>query len=97
LKWYYSETHAQTQQMFFPNRQATKPLAGVLDDVGPIMAIASLTLAEPGVSGLTQMPVSQMSIELYTPLKGGIFFGNTFAPPGLKVAGMVDYTPKPQK
>lgn len=94
LNWYYSETHQRAQNTFFPNRQATKPLAGVPDDVGPIMAIASLTMAKPGASGLTQMPVSQTSIELYKPLKSGIFYGRTFAPVSLKVPGMVDYTPK---
>ncbi len=99
LKWYYSETHGRAWKTFFPNRsgQQRKPLAGVPDDVGPFMAIASFTVGEPGSSGVTDMPVSQMSIELYQPLKGGVFFGGTFAPAGLKVSGMADYAPKPQK
>ncbi|MCI0406219.1 MAG: hypothetical protein L0209_09155, partial [candidate division Zixibacteria bacterium] len=61
------------------------------------MAIASLTPGEPGSSGVTDMPVSQFSIELYQPLTGGFFFGGTFAPAGLKVPGMADYSSKSQK
>lgn len=99
MKWYYSETHGRGWKTFFPKSsgQQRMPLSGVPDDVGPFMAIASFTVGEPGSSKVADMPVSQFSIELYQPLKGGFFFGGTFAPAGRKVSGMADYTPKPQK
>src|SRR5262245_22292017 len=46
LKWYYSDTHVALMKQFFPERKNHKPLADVPDDSGPIMAIASITLAE---------------------------------------------------
>ncbi|HLG93731.1 MAG TPA: hypothetical protein VI546_02750 [candidate division Zixibacteria bacterium] len=92
MKWYYRETHGRAGKTFFPNRsgQPRKPLEGVPDDVGPFMAIASLTPGEPGSSGVTDRPVSQMSIELYQPLKGRVFFGGTFSLATLKVPGIGD-------
>lgn len=97
LKWYYSETHARAQKAFFPDRPGHKPLAGVPDDVGPIMVVASLTMSDKSHFEATGVPISQISIELYKPLPGGLFLGSTFAPATLKVPGMVDYTPKEKK
>jgi hypothetical protein len=36
------------------------------------------------------MPVTEISIELYTPLPGGIRYGGGFAPEALKVEGRTD-------
>jgi quinol monooxygenase YgiN len=92
--WYYSEYHQQMMKQFFPDAGATPPLRDVPDDVGPIMAIASITMADkPKYEGLT-LPISQISIELYTPVTGGIFLGSRFAPEALKVDNMQDFTPK---
>ena len=95
LKWYYSETHQQVIDQFFPDHgEYHEPLRDVPDDVGPIMVIATLTKADrPHFKELT-LPVSQISIELYKPIMGGLFFGGRFAPDGLKVPDMHDYTPK---
>ncbi len=97
LKWYYSETHQQVMDQFVSDGdedESHKPLQGLDDDFGPIMAIASLTMADkPSFEGLT-LPVSQIAIELYTPIKGGLFLGGRFAPEGVKVDRMEDYTPK---
>ena len=69
------------------------PLKDVPDDVGPVMAIASITMVEkPQIEG-TSLPISQISIELYKPVTGGIFYGGRFAPESLKVPNMRDYTP----
>ena len=40
------------------------------------------------------MPISQIAIELYQPLTGGLFLGSRFAPESVKVAKMKDFTPK---
>jgi len=79
--------------VFFLNPGPLEPLKGVPDDSGPIMAIASLTMADkPYFAGIS-LPISQISIELYQPITGGIFLGSRFAPAGLKVPDMRDLTP----
>lgn len=85
-RWYDSDTHQQAMAMFFPNRPAREPLVDVPEDSGPILAIASVKLAEtPAAGGL---PFAQIAIELYRPLSGGIAVGGKFAPDGLKVPGL---------
>jgi hypothetical protein len=93
LKWYYSETHQAAMRLSFPGAKPDAPLQGVPDDVGPIMAIASITLAEKPMPG-TNLPFSQISIELYKPITGGISIGGRFAPDSLQVPNIKDYTPK---
>ncbi len=94
LRWYHSNVHRGLQDGFFPDLKRREPLDGLPDDVGPILAIASLTPGERSVFQETAMPISQISIELYTPLTGGLFLGGRFAPDSLKVSGMRDYTPR---
>lgn len=94
LRWYYSDMHLEVQNRFFPDRPPHTPLAHVPDDTGPILAIASLTLAESAQFGLTSLPVSQIRIELYTPLPGGFFLGGRFAPASVPVPHMWDIMPK---
>ncbi len=91
LDWYYSDLHRLIQDQFFPDRPPHKPLEGVPDDVGPVMAIASLIFPEGSPAG-GEWPFPQISIELYKPLTGGIFIGGRFAPDALDVPGMKDYT-----
>ena len=97
LNWYNSETHRQVMKQFFPERDHAKPLKDVPDDSGPIMAIASITFSDKPRLKETPLPISQISIELYQPLSGGISLGGRFAPEGLKVPKMKDYTPKENK
>ena len=94
LRWYYSEMHRGVQNAFFPDRPAHVPLENVPDDVGPILAIASITMADSAYFAETSLPISQIAIELYQPLPGGLFFGGRFTPDGVKVDGMRDMTPK---
>lgn len=98
MRWYGSEAHQQAMDMFFPDQDAEHahrvPLEGISDDFGPIMAIASLTMADRSGFKDTTLPVSQIAIELYAPVAGGLFLGSRFAPAGVKVADMADYAPK---
>lgn len=94
LKWYESDVHQQVMKQFFPGRDYHKPLKDVPDDSGPIMAIASITFADKPRFKATPLPISQIAIELYQPMSGGIFLGGRFAPESLKVAKMRDYTPR---
>jgi hypothetical protein len=93
-KWYYSETHQKFMAKGFPDQEFDKPLKEVPEDSGPILAIASVTFADKPHFKETPLPISQIAIELYQPLKGGVFLGGRFAPAGVKVPGMKDYTAK---
>ena len=84
LAWYHSDFHQKMIGNFSIKDSGRKPLADVPDDAGPIMAIASITFAKkPMLKGI-KLPISQIAIELYTPLKGGLSAGGTFAPASLK-------------
>ena len=90
LNWYYSDTHQAAMKQFFPTTEGSrKPLAEVPEGV-PILAIASLTMVEKPKTNMTSLPVSQIAIELYTPLPGGLALGGRFAPAGLRVSGLRD-------
>jgi len=94
MRWYTSEMHLQVMRMVSPlpeNRPA--PLAGVANDSGPILAIASITPSEKAAVKGMPFSISQIAIELYQPLPGGAFVGGRFAPQSLKVTGMRDLTP----
>jgi len=90
LDWYYSPVHQQLMTQFFPGAPARTPMPDVADDGRPILAIASLTMAEKPAGGVTTLPVSQIAIELYQPLPGGIALGGRFSPSALKVPGLTD-------
>lgn len=97
LRWYNSEMHQQVMKMAGSPDPNHVPLEGITDDSGPILAVASLTMAAPGALKNLPLPVSQIAIELYQPLPGGVFAGGRFAPSTLKVPGMRDFTPTPAK
>lgn len=98
MRWYGSEMHQQAMDTFFPHNESAPdhhaPLEGLADDFGPVMAIASITMADQSKFQETSLPVSQIAIELYAPLSGGLFLGSRFAPEGVKVPDMTDYTPR---
>ena len=85
LAWYYSDMHRAVAKGVFPGATERTPMADIPDDGEPIMAIASLT---PAPAGDTRMPFSQIAIELYRPLPGGIALGGRFAPATLRVSGL---------
>jgi hypothetical protein len=67
-----------------------QPLADVPDDGRPILAIASLTYTDAPSANTSRLPVSQIAIELYAPLPGGLAAGGRFAPAGVNVPGMLE-------
>jgi hypothetical protein len=93
-QWYYSDTHNMLMKTFFPSDKYDKPMQDVPDDGKPILAIASVTFSDKPKFKETKLPISQISIELYQPVSGGIFLGGRFAPEALKTPKMKDYTPK---
>jgi hypothetical protein len=90
LDWYYSPVHQQLMAQFFPGATVRTPMPDVVDNGQPILAIASLTMVEKPVSSITTLPISQIAIELYQPLPGGIALGGRFSPTALKVPGLTD-------
>ncbi len=87
LRWYYSDMHRGVQDAFFPNRPARVPLEHIADGTGPILAIASITFDQSSAGAGPRF--TQIAIELYQPLPGGLSIGGTFAPAKMKVPGMV--------
>ena len=96
MRWYNSEMHRQLMKMAGPPDPSHVPLAGIAEDSGPILAIASLTMSNQPPKG-SPLPISQIAIELYQPLPGGVFVGGRFAPNSVKVPGMRDFSPQPGK
>lgn len=89
MRWYNHDVHQGAMAAFMTDENPTKPMAGVPDNV-PILAIASITFSDRPHFDEIKLPISQISIELYTPIKGGIHLGGTFAPGLLKVEGIRD-------
>lgn len=91
LNWYYSEGHQHlVKTLASGGNPGRKPMVDVPDDGNPILAVASITLSkQPHVNGV-QLPVSQIAIELYAPLPGGLAAGGRFAPSTVKVKGLVE-------
>ena len=92
LTWYNSDVHRALMNGFAGGaRRPDGPLAGVKDDSGPVLAIASLTMdAAAAQAGDLKSATRQIAIELYTPLPGGIAAGGRFAPSTVNVAGLVE-------
>lgn len=91
LNWYYSEGHQKLIKTLASGGNAGRtPMADVPDDGTPILAIASLTLSDKAQVSGVQLPVSQIAIELYAPLPGGLAAGGRFAPGTVKVKGLVE-------
>jgi hypothetical protein len=98
LNWYYSDTHQAVKKMFAPASGERTPMADVPDDGNPVLAIASLTPSGAPGSGGMPFGVSQIAIELYRPLPGGLAAGGRFSPSTMKVPGLVDVPmPTPPK
>jgi len=91
LNWYNSDVHrALMNGLAGGARRPDGPLAGVKDDSGPVLAIASLTMAPAAQGGDGKPAMRQIAIELYTPLPGGLAAGGRFAPAAMKVPGLID-------
>ncbi|MEM9560246.1 MAG: hypothetical protein AAF995_08055 [Planctomycetota bacterium] len=87
LRWYNSEQHERLIQLA-GDEPSDKPMAHVPEDV-PIMVMATLRMGAPGDETLNpRMPVSEISIEMYTPLPGGAMFGGRLTPAAVDIPHM---------
>jgi hypothetical protein len=91
LNWYNSDVHRKLMTGFGGGvRRPDGPLALVPDE-GPVLAIASLTIdAAAAARGDLKTATSQIAIELYAPLPGGLAAGGRFAPATVKVPGLIE-------
>ncbi|HRK32082.1 MAG TPA: antibiotic biosynthesis monooxygenase [Tepidisphaeraceae bacterium] len=81
--WYYDPAHKQAMQRMMPDAvppDGHEPMSDVPAGV-PVLAAATITPPAAGQQGLPQI-----SIELYTPLSGGLRVGGGFAPEGFAPA-----------
>jgi hypothetical protein len=89
LTWYTSNVHVHAMQSVFPGHQPSgTALEGIPDGTGPILTIASVTPVDPATAAPGAPPFTQIAIEHYTPLAGGIALGGRFAPSGVQVPGL---------
>jgi hypothetical protein len=94
-RWYRSDMHRDAMRKYFPDTERRAPLEHVPDDSGPLMVIASITFSDkPHFEETPRLPISQIAIEVYKPMTGGIYLGSRFAPDTLKVPGSPAYSPK---
>jgi hypothetical protein len=86
--------HQKLMRQGFPNVEPDEPMQDVPDNAGPILAIASITPSAKPLSKDLGMSFSQIAIELYQPLPGGVSLGGRFTPEAVKVPKMRTYTVK---
>jgi antibiotic biosynthesis monooxygenase len=90
LNWYYSEPHQRLIKQFSGGHvRPGGPLTGVPDE-GPVLAVASLTIPTAPTDGNVAAATTQIAIELYAPLPGGLAAGGRFAPSSLRVPGLIE-------
>ena len=89
--WYYSKMHQDAMAKFCPGMgsKGRKPFAAFKDEKAPMLVIASVTPGTKAIGSGSNLAVSQIAIEGYTPVPGGVAFGGTFAPEKLNVPGLV--------
>ncbi len=92
MNWYTSPVHHKLMNSFSSDgRRPDGPLAGIKDDSGPILCIASLTIDRAAMqAGDLKAATTQIAIELYAPLPGGLAAGGRFAPSSVKVPGLLE-------
>lgn len=79
LAWYHSPTHQRFRQMMPPADPDHVPMKHVPEGV-PVMALASISFTgEPAIKD-SPIPFSQIAIELFAPLTGGLSIGGGFSP-----------------
>jgi hypothetical protein len=88
--WYHSTMHRGAMKKFFPTFPAKREsLESFKDEKSPLLVVATVTPSDkPKVQG-TQLSISQIGIEIYTPVPGGLTLGGGFGPVQMDVPGLV--------
>ncbi len=87
--WYMSPMHQGVMKKFFPNMPGnSEAIHAFKDEESPLLVVATITPSqEPTIAG-SSLAISQIAIEIYTPVPGGIAIGGGFGPDSLKVPGL---------
>ncbi|MBX3118437.1 MAG: antibiotic biosynthesis monooxygenase [Fimbriimonadaceae bacterium] len=88
--WYNSPMHREAMKKFFPNMPGkAHSLTGFKDEKSPLLVVATVTPSDkPTVEG-SPLAVSQIAIEIYTPVPGGVAVGGSFGPKEMEVPGLI--------
>jgi hypothetical protein len=86
LKWYHSHAHQEVMNKYFRDVDLREPLGDIAADAGPLLVIASFTRAKTPQKRLPLF--SQFAVEIYQPLKGGLFVAIHWLQ---KMLGLMDY------
>ena len=87
MRWYHNPIHRQLMGGLNAGDAAEEPMAHI-DEETPIMVLASITPAEPGVDYGLGMPFKQIAIELFTSLPGGAEVNGRLSPDAFPVEHM---------
>lgn len=87
--WYSGPMHSEAMKKFFPGMGGKKPFAEFKDEKAPILVVASVTPGDKAIGYGSKLAVSQIAIEGYTPIPGGLGLGGTFSPEKFAVPGLV--------
>ncbi|HJP82752.1 MAG TPA: antibiotic biosynthesis monooxygenase [Fimbriimonadaceae bacterium] len=88
--WYNSKMHRDAMRKFFPNHPGNpSALSGFKDEKSPLLVVASVTPSDKPMIAGSPLAVSQIAIEIYQPVPGGLTFGGGFAPDTLEVPGLI--------
>lgn len=86
--WYTSPMHVAAMKQFFPNMPGgSSVLPKYKDSDGPFLVVASVTPGDKPILPDSPLHVSQIAIEMYSPIGGGIAMGGSFGPKALGTSG----------
>jgi hypothetical protein len=96
VAWYRGRLHRDLMGLM-DAQPSRKALGELKDEDGPVLVVASITPSlTPKIDGVA-LPISQIAIELYKPLPGGVAINGRFAPKAVDVPGLKVVTPEPEK
>jgi hypothetical protein len=94
VNWYHSAAHKQGMKKYIGLEGSATPLEATPDNGDPILVIASFTVVDRAHFKETGLPLSQLAIEFYQPIPGGIDAGGRFAPEAVTVPKLRVYAPE---
>ncbi len=87
--WYKSPMHQDAMKKFFPHMPGhAEAISAFKDEKSPLLVVATVTPSDKPMLAGSPLAVSQIAIEVYTPVPGGLAFGGGFGPESLKVPGL---------
>lgn len=96
VRWYNNGFHQRMVAMTGGKPEDRQPLEHVKDPNQPLMVIASMVMDPANKRVPGPMPISEISIEIYTPVPGGAMIGGRLAPKGFEVPHMRELKTQPQ-